>query len=255
MAKFYRAEFEKQGTGSTLAWKNCSAASGAMLADQASLKLKDPEPDAFRRATGDFSGGLMISQVGDTLEQDYGIGNTVYDASDGYTFDLLVADLKRGKFAVVNGDYDVVPDRLSGDKNFTGLHGEFWHRVTTTGIIVGDPLCDGRRPGIPNGYVEYPFPVAREYVNKFDRQVPGNGIHACVMDLKRIKARANITTNVRKAASRSSAILGRISGTTTLVWGGTVQGESVAGNRTWYKVWFPKTSSFGYCHSSVVIRV
>lgn len=252
---FYRAEFEKQGTGSALGWKNCAAASGAMLADQASLKLVDPEPDAFRRATGDFSGGLTISQVGDTLEQTYGIGVTVYDASDGYTWDALLADLKRGKFMVVNGDYDVVPYKLSGDKDFRGLHSEFWHRVTTAGIVVGDPLCDGRRAGIPNGYVTYPFNIAREYVEKFDRQVPGTGLHACVMDLKRLKARPRITTNVRRSPTRASGILGTISGLTTLVWGGTLKGESIGGNSTWYKVWFPRTSSFGYCHSSVVLKV
>ena len=59
--KYYLAGFEKQGTGSALGWKNCGAASGAMLADQATLGLKNPSSDAFRKATNDFEGGLNIS--------------------------------------------------------------------------------------------------------------------------------------------------------------------------------------------------
>jgi hypothetical protein len=250
---FYRATFEKQGTGSALGWKNCGAASGAMLADQATLQLTDPTPDAFRKLTGDFSGGLVISQIGSVLTK-LGVPNTVYDASDGYTFDKLVLDLKRGRFAVVNGDYGTVPDSLVGDRAFNGYHSEFWHAVTASGIVVGDPLCDGRRAGIPKGYLTYPMAVARKYVEEFDREVPGTGIHACIMDLKRLKARSGVT-NVRADHTRKSAVIGTIKGATTLVWGGTVAGESIGGNNVWYRVWYPASSRIGYCHSSVVVRV
>ena len=255
---FYRPTFEKQGTGSALGWKNCGAASGAMLTDRSTLDLKDPSPDAFRTATGDFEGGLMIAQVGTALTK-YGVPHTVYDASDGYTFDALVADLKRGKGAVVNGDYDVVPKALAGSDTFDGFHSEYWHQVVATGIVVGDPLNDGRRLAsgrvVPKGYVVYPLAVARAYVEKFDRQVPGTGIHAAVMDLRRLRSRGTYAVNVRAAASTSSAILGRIRGTTTLAWGGTVLGQSVAGNRTWYRVWHPATSRIAYVHASVVRTV
>ncbi len=258
MAAFYRPTFEKQGTGSALGWQNCAAASGAMLTDRATLDLKDPSPDTFRKATGDFSGGLAIAQVGTALTK-YGVAHTVYDASDGFTFDHLVAALKRGQGAVVNGDYDVVPTRLSGSDTFDGLHSEYWHQVTSAGIVVGDPLNDGRRLAngrvVPKGYVTYPLSVAREYVEKFDRQVPGTGIHVALMDLRRLRSRGTYAVNVRAAATTSSAILGRIRGTTTLAWGGTVLGASVAGNRTWYRVWHPATSRIAYVHASVVRTV
>jgi len=253
---FYRAGFEKQLTGSALGSVNCNSASGAMLADQATLGLKNPTPDAFRKATGDHVGGMPIALIGSTLEHTYGVGVTVYDASDGYTFDKLVADLKRGKFAVVNGDYDQVPHYLAGSRTFDGLHSEFWHRWTPTGIVVGDPLCDGRRTGIPKGYVKYPLSVARNYVEKYNREIPGNSIHACVMDLKRVKARpVSPNTVVRSQPTRASASIGSFGGTTTLAWGGVVIGESIGGNRTWYRVWFPAASRIGYCHSSVVTKI
>ena len=257
---FYRAGFEKQGTGSALGWKNCGAASGAMLADQATLGLKNPTPDAFRKLTGDYSGGLFIGTVGHVLEAHYGVGVTVYDASDGYTFEALVADLKRGRFAVVNGDYDVVPDSLSGQPSFNGLHAEFWHQWTTTGIVVGDPLCDGRMLSTghraPKGYVKYPLSVAREYVNKYDREVPGTGIHAAVMDLKLLKARpVSPATNIRSAPTRTSSVIGAFGGTSTIVWGGTVVGEKIGNNGIWYRVWCRSASEIGYCHSSVVVRI
>jgi hypothetical protein len=259
---FYRAKFEKQLTGSSMGGSNCGAASGAMLADQSSLGLKNPTPDQFRRNTGDWSGGLIISLIGSTLEQDYGIPVHVYDASDGYTFEDLLIHLKRGRFAVVNGDYGTVPTRLTGSDTFNELHSEFWHQYSPTkGILVGDPLNDGRKLAwsgrvVPKGYVWYPIDVARKYVNSFDRQVPGVGIHACVMDLKRLRARpVSPETNIRESPERGSTVIGKFGGTQTVAWGGVVRGQSIAGNTVWYRVWCPSASKIGYCHSSVVARV
>jgi hypothetical protein len=251
---FYRAAFEKQLTGSALGSVNCNSASGAMLADQATLGLKDPTPDQFRAASGDTTGGMPIATIGETLENHYGVGVTVYDGNDGFTFDQLVLALKRGQFAVVNGDYDVIPHNLAGSKTFDEYHSEFWQAWSPTGIIAGDPLCDGRRAGIPNGYVKYPLDVARKFVEQFDHEVVGKSIHCAVMDLKRLKARSGVT-NVRADHSTTSAVIGTIRGTTTLAWGGTVVGQSIGGNNVWYRVWYPTTSRIGYCHSSVITKV
>lgn len=253
MGKFYRAGFEKQLTGSALGPVNCNSAAGAMLVDQFTLGLKNPSPDRFRKLSGDTAGGMPIQTVGETLER-FGVKHTVYDENDGYHFDDLVADLKRGKFAVVNGDYDVVPSGLEGSKTFGGPHSEFWHRVTPdgSGIVVGDPLCDGRRPVYPNGYVVYPLSVARRFVRKLDNQVPGDGIMCAVMDLQRLRAKGSLRVNVRRQPTRESESIGRIKGARSLVWGGTVRGERIGGNDVWYRVWFPKKSRIAYVHSSVV---
>jgi hypothetical protein len=253
---FYRAGFEKQLTGSALGGQNCAAAAGAMLCDQATLGLKNPTPDAFRRATGDSSGGLNVGQIGSTMAAKYGIHTTVYDGSDGYSFDEMVAHLKQGRFMVASGDYDQVPASLKGDKGFGGFHSVFFHAWSSTGITVGDGLCDGRRPGIPKGYVKWPISVARNFVDKLDHQVPGNSLYACVMDLKRLKARpVTPATNIRAAASNAAAIIDKFGGAQTVVWGGTVTGQSIGGNSTWYRVWSPNAAKIGYCHSSVVTRV
>jgi hypothetical protein len=256
---FYRAGFEEQLTGSALGPVNCNSASGAMLADEATLGLQNPTPDQFRRNTGDTSGGMPIATIGETLEHHYGVGVTVYDASDGYTFDKLVLALKRGQHAIVNGDYAVVPHSLAGSKTFDGYHSEYWHSWTAKGIVVADPLCDGRPlPGggrAPKGYVLYPLAIARKFVEQFDHEVVGRSIHCAIMDLKRLKPRSGGTTNIRVLATRKSAILGTFRGTQTLVWGGTVKGESIGGNNVWYRVWFPAKAKLAYVHSSVVTKV
>ena len=68
-------------------------------------------------------------------------------------------------------DYETINDdpvgrRLSGDKNFMGLHflGAFGHRVDGRGIQrvrIYDPLADGRRPGIPEGVRWWPVELVR----------------------------------------------------------------------------------------------
>lgn len=252
---FYRAGFEKQLTGSAMGGKNCAAASGAMLVDQGSLRLKNPTPDAFRRATGDFVGGLNPSQVGSTCELTYGVAVHVYDQNDALTWAQLVAFLRVGRFAVVAGDYEVLPYHLRGDKDFTGDHSVFYQRVTSTGIIVGDPLNDGRRTGIHKGYIEWPMDIARKYLERLTATKPG-GLYAVVLDRKRLRARpTSPNTKVRREPKRGDNVIGSFGGTTTVIYGGTVRGEVIAGNATWFRIWWPKTATFGYCHSSVVARV
>jgi hypothetical protein len=252
--KFYRAGFEKQGTGTPLAWKNCAAASGAMLVDQGSLRLKNPSPDAFRKATGDFVGGLEVSQVASTCEK-YGVPVHAYDWTDNLTWDQLTTFIKRGQFAVVAGDYETLPYALKGDKNFTGDHSVLFGEIVGTKIRVGDPLNDGRRPNIPKGYIWWPLSEARQYVMKYTQNRPG-GIYATVLDRRRLRARpVSPNTRVRATATRDGKVIGSFGGTTTVIYGGTVVGESIGGNRTWFRIWWPQTASFGYCHASVVARV
>jgi hypothetical protein len=255
---FYLASFEKQLTGSALAGSNCGAASGAMLTDQMTLGLKNPTPDQFRYRTGDYSGGLFIATVGRTMELEYGAPNTVYDASDGLDWYELRTRLLRGQFAVVNGDYDQIPMYLRGSRTFTGFHSVVYHQFNSdrSKVRVGDPLNDGRLAGHPKGWVWWPAEVARNYVEKYDREVPGDGLHACVMDLRRLRARpVSPNTQIRASASRTSVSIGSFGGSQTVVWGGTVKGEAIANNTVWYRVWCPSAARIGYCHSSVVTRV
>jgi hypothetical protein len=252
---FYRTPFKKQITGSALGPSNCNMAAAAMLANQATLGFKNPSPDGLRTLSGDTVGGTTIQQAASVLLK-VGVKTEMYSSGDGFMFADLVGNLKKGRFAIVHGDYDQVPYRLDGSPGFNGLHSEFWHRVTPdgSGIIVGDPLNDGRRAGIPNGFVTYPMSVARNYVQKFDAQIPGVGLHVALMDLQRVRSRGG-AVNIRASATRASTILGTFSGTSTLVWGWAVNGESIGGNSVWYRVWYPAKSRIAYVHSSVVVRV
>ena len=258
---FYKAAFRKQLDGSNLAGENCGAASGAMIVDQGSLGAKKPTASAFRKLTGDFSGGLFIATIGNTIER-YGVGVQVWDGNDGLTWTTLLSRLKAGRFAVVNGNYAVVPTRLTGSDTFNGLHSVAYHQYSASrnAILVGDPLCDGRRlPSgrtAPKGWQWWPVSIARAYVESFDRKVAGTGLHAAILDRKRLKARpVSPFTNIRSGPGGSYPIIDKFGGTQTVIWGVTVQGESVAGNRVWYRVWAPNAARVGFCHSSVVSKV
>lgn len=252
MTRYYLAEFEKQLTGSPLQSVNCGAASGAMLADQATLGLKDPSPDRFRRLTGDVEGGLMMGAILTAMEE-LGIPVTAYDNDDRLKWVDLKAMIAKGRFAVVAGDYDVIPLKYRGDKDYEGFHAVFYHAILGDEIRVGDPLNDGRRQGIPQGYIRWPLEVAATYVKRFDEQVTG-GIHAVVMDIRKITPKTRVA-NVRSAPERGDNLLGRLQFGRSILYGGTEKGEPVNGNSTWFRVWYPRRGCVGFIHSSVMRRI
>ena len=108
MGKFYKPSFEKQLTGSDLASFNCAAASGAMLTDRATLGIKDPSPDRFRRKTGDDKGGLYMGAVGNALEA-FGVDAIVWDADDHLRWKRVKTMAQRGQSLVIAGDYEEIP--------------------------------------------------------------------------------------------------------------------------------------------------
>ena len=251
MQRYYLPHFEKQLTGSYLASTNCGAASGAMLVDQATLGLKDPSPEMFRRQTGDMEGGLMLGAIQTAMEY-FGVPVTTYDYTDDLRWEELLSMLKSGRFAVVSGDYDALPPKYRGDKDFLGNHSVMYQAVTASGIRVGDPLNDGRRPGIPKGWQVWPTSVARDYVMRFSQPFPG-GVYAVVMQKRQVEVR--VIANVRLHPDRNAFILATLKGGKRLTYGGTVKGQPINGNRTWFQVWVPGAEKVGYTHSSVVYRV
>jgi len=251
MQRFYLPRFEKQLTGSPLASTNCGAASGAMLVDQATLGLKDPSPEMFRRQTGDMEGGLLIGGITTAMEY-FGVPVTSYDWEDQLDWPALLSMLKAGRFAAVSGDYDALPLKYRGDKDFEGRHSVMYQAVTAKGVRVGDPLNDGRYAGIPKGWQIWPTEVARDYVLRFTQPLTG-GIYAVVMQKRQVEVRT--IANVRIHPARDAFILTTLREGKRLTYGGTEQGQAVAGNRTWFKVWVPSAEKVGYVHSSVVKRV
>lgn len=251
MQRFYLPHFEKQLTGSYLASTNCGAASGAMLVDQATLGLKDPSPEMFRRQTGDMEGGLLIGGIQTAMEH-FGVPVTAYDYTDDLEWPTLLSMLRAGRFAVVSGDYGALPVKYRGDKDFVGNHSVVYQAVTASGIRVGDPLNDGRRPGIPKGWQVWPIDVARDYVMRFSQPYAG-GIYAVVMQKRQVEVR--VVANVRLHPARNAFILATFNEGKRLTYGGTEMGEPFLGNRTWFRVWVPSAEKVGYVHASTVKRV
>ena len=251
MGKFYKPGFEKQLTGTDLGPFNCAAASGAMLTDRATLGIKDPSPDRFRKKTGDDKGGLYMGAVGNALEA-FGVDALVWDADDHLRWHRVKTMAKRGQSLVIAGDYEEVPWKLRGDKDYRGDHSVFLYRMFKNVSIIGDPLNDGRGPSIPKGWVQWPNEVVYAYIKNFDRDTHG-GIHAATARLDWVKPRTQVrVADVRSKPEKKAPIIGQLEWGKRLNTGGTVVGEMIRGQERWFKVWF--RNQVGYIHSSVVYR-
>jgi Bacterial SH3 domain len=261
---WYLANYEKQLTGSACGPYNCNMAASAMLAQQVSLGAINTAPDELRKLSGTawectdnnkLNDGTNIKDAATALARK-GVHLTIYDSTDGRTFTMLTSALKEGRFAVVHGDYDQVPRQLRGDKDFLGLHSVFFHEYAAQvalyngtrgpGIRVGDGLNDGRRAGIPNGYVWWPLKVAENYAVKF----PGGGLTYGLMDRRRLEARVN--ANVRTKPALSGKIIRTAPKGTDFTWGAVQIGQAVGGDRRWYRVWDTSKGVVGFMHASVI---
>lgn len=237
--RFYLAGHEEQRNTGTMASTNCAAASGAMLADQGTLGIKDPGVAYFRKLTDDTEGGLRMGQVASVLEDDLKIPVRLYDHSDNLKWDKLKRYLNKGWFAVVAGDYDVLPPNLQG-ADYDGFHAVVYHQRFKTVQRVGDPLM--------TKWLTWSHELAYQYVKKFDKQTQG-GIHACVLEVQYTVLRDGIVeAEVVDAPSRDAKVLTTIKSGKKLVTGGIVKGDKVAGLDKWRRVWVPSAASFGYIH-------
>lgn len=238
--KYYLAGFEGQRNTGPMSTTNCAAASGAMLADQATLGIKNPGVAWFRQQTDDYEGGLRAGQVAAVLEE-MGIEVRLYDHRDNLKWDKLRTFLNRGWFASVAGDYDVLPPELQG-ADYDGFHSTVYHQRFQSNQRVGDPLLENWR--------KWNNALARKYVQKFDKQTSG-GIHAIVIVPKfaRLRSQAEVVP-VREQPEKDARVIARMSGSDKLVTGGTVKGDNVVGHDRWRKVWVPHVGT-GYVHYSV----
>lgn len=264
--QWYLANFEKQLTGSACGPYNCNMAAAAMAVQQVTMGATDTTPDALRKLSGTAgectdrikgNEGTTIQNAATAMAK-VGVHLSVFDSGDNQGFDDVVEYLKKGRFAIAHGDYDQIPVQLRGDKDFAGFHSVFFHEYRgavnlfngTRGpaVRVGDGLNDGRRSGIPSGYVWWPAAVARNYMAKF----PGGGFTFGLIDLRTLRSRV-ATANVRDRATRQSSVIATLkSGAPSLVWGAAMLGETIGGDRRWFRVWVPQLARHGYMHASVV---
>lgn len=239
--RFYLAEHESQRNTGVMARTNCAAASGAMLADQWSLGLKDPGVAWFRKQTDDFEGGLRMEQVAGVLEE-LGVTVRLYDHRDNLKWSKLRSYLERGWFAVVAGDYDVLPPGQQGT-DYDGDHAVVYHQAFKESQRVGDPLRAG--------WVAWPKELAYQYVAKFDRQTTG-GIYATVMVPRYAILRDTVVeAELLARPEKDAPVIGTLKQGHKLVTGGVEKGDVIAGNDRWRRVWVPSASRVGYIHWAV----
>ena len=237
MSRFYLAPHKGQRNTGVMSSTNCAAASGAMLDNQATLGIHNPSVRWWRKQTDDFSGGLRMEQVAAVLEE-RGIKVHLYDYRDNLKWWRLKQYLAAGRFAVVAGDYDVLPPDLKGSL-YDDFHAVVYHQLFKVNIRVGDPLMEN--------WLKWPIDLAAEYVKKFDRQTVG-GLHACVMVPEFAHLRDGIIeAEVVSEPEKDADVLTTLKGKSRLVTGGNVKGDTVAGINRWRKVWVPgKNSTIGY---------
>lgn len=227
---------------------DCNMAAAADVGRFWSLELIDHTHDWYRAraldASGqpDRTGGTNIDQAHDVLEKAGVSVRVVYDALDGRDWSDVVRELQTGSMVIAHGDYGSVPRPLRGpiDRSFTGLHSVALGRVTTiegvSNVRVGDGLSDA--------WVWWPVSVASAYMRDF----PGGGYTYLVVTPRRLAAKVPVA-NVRPEPNRRRPRYATISPRSRVHVGGTVRGESIGGNATWYRVWHQ--NRIGYVHSSV----
>jgi hypothetical protein len=145
---------------------NCGPASVAMALRWSTQHDVMPMPPEVRKAFGDPIGGTQMSDHPKAYASFSGAATRAgwtlkpLKFHDADPWDRFLEDISSGHGATMAIDYSRVPKHLKGDPRFDGLHAVFVSRIRTraetTELRVWDPLCDGRRPGIPRGPLWYP---------------------------------------------------------------------------------------------------
>jgi hypothetical protein len=173
----YTPPFIKQLDGSRYAGTNCTVASSCMAAirhrrgsNPPGTAQWYPTPSYVRYRMGDTSGGTNLQQNDSIFYRYWGINMEVrYKLG----WSMFRTKIKAGQAAVLQGGYDVVRlTRFSGSSNFYGNHAVYVNEVRYNSTArryeykVGDPLCDGRRSGIPRGYQWWPESLLKSFAGR-----------------------------------------------------------------------------------------
>lgn len=151
---------------------NCNCAAEAMWlyrASQGAIRLSACD---VRRETHDDSGGTRLDQV-QAVSIAHGVpGGRLYKPEK---FDTIENLIRTGRYgAIIQLDYSPLVgtkfDCFEG--NFREGHSVYCSRGTSTTVRYADPGADHRRAGIPNGYMDMPWPLMKRAAGLLDL---GNG--------------------------------------------------------------------------------
>jgi hypothetical protein len=237
--------------GFALGGLSCTCGAGVVSTDRNTFGKTILTIEAVRAATHDTSGGTTVQQVDDAIASKTGVD----DLSTGYWgFDRIDHALQEGKGFLAAILYKEVhdyglkqiaagvkqADLITGQEHgFTGWHAETWHRwllAGTTcvihgktltappnqrGLIVFDPLCDGRRPTVAKGPVVYPESLVQKIVAS---SLIGGKLYGAIT----LDARYEVTVPTKPKL--------------TLQYGGVAFRRSLVARRPGWKRWSPYRS-------------
>jgi hypothetical protein len=117
---------------------NCGAYSMAMAIDKATGGAVQVTGHTIRHLTGErWNTGLSLPEIIVAANK---LRVPVTDRS-GERWNGLLAALRQGRGVILQGDYDVIPDYLSGQPSFDGRHAIYINHIGSTDrLYVMDPL-------------------------------------------------------------------------------------------------------------------
>jgi hypothetical protein len=135
-----------------------------MVGDYHTLGAKVPTGNGVRIETGDHVDGTTLNQVDGALNRGWHIDLDTRISSAAVTWDYFVAQIVRGKAAVLQGGYDPIRrSRFAGSTVFRGNHAI----AVMPGFVGMDPLADGRRAGIYKYHREaYPQSLLKSFASQ-----------------------------------------------------------------------------------------
>ena len=172
-----RPRFVKQLDGSRYAGLNCTCAAAAMAVDRHTIGRIQTTGAYVRALTGDTSGGTTLAQVDAALNRRWGVD---LDVEYGLAFATFIDRLKAGQGAILQGWEAVTRGtKWQASETFGGNHAWFVNQYNSErGLLVYDPLADGRRSGIAKSPFWIPMAVVREWAGKLDISDPAEPYRA-----------------------------------------------------------------------------
>lgn len=123
-----------------------------MAMDRATGGAVDVTGSEVRAKTGDTSGGTTLSQV---IEVAATYGVTIHNRT-GHAWGDFTADVKEGRGAILQGDYDQL---LLCSKTFKDNHAIYVESINGSDALVGDPICR-------TGFRTVPLLTLRKYAER-----------------------------------------------------------------------------------------
>ncbi len=206
------------GWNTPLDHSNCNPTSTGMLIDWETLGAYKPTPPEVRAEMPDQDAGTnMFDSIAAAAKWNVKIIRRVTD------FDTVLQSLENGRANIIFGDYQEIPDALSGQPSFDGNHSMifFFYDVEMDEIFGGDPLLSRRR--------WYPASVIRRYAAGW----AGHGkIESGVAEKRFIKAAEGKTfLPIYRWPNKDARVVATLPVTERIRFGIETEGG-------WYTVWY-----------------